>query len=61
MALVLMTQYFDTLKEIGSQDKSNTIFMQHSPGALPDLLQQIQNVVVGNEISERAKAAGAGS
>src|SRR5579871_3059291 len=40
MALVLMTQYFDTLKEIGSQDKSNTILMPHSPGAMMDFYQQ---------------------
>jgi regulator of protease activity HflC (stomatin/prohibitin superfamily) len=59
MALVLMTQYFDTLKEIGTQDKSNTIFMTHAPGALPDLLQQIQNVIVGNEVTQKMRAAGA--
>src|SRR5579872_5894735 len=59
MSLVLMTQYFDTLKEIGSQDKSNVIFMPNSPGALPEYMQQIQNIVAGNEISDKAKAAAA--
>ena len=59
MALVLMTQYFDTLKEIGAQDKSNTIFMPHSPGALPDFMQQIQSVILGNQVSEKSKSASA--
>ena len=59
MALVLMTQYFDTLKEIGAQAKSNVIFMPNAPGAQAEFLQQIQNVVMGNEISEKTRAAGA--
>lgn len=61
MALVLMTQYFDTLKEVGSQDKSNTIFMPNSPGAVPDFLQQIQNIIVGTEISAKTKSAAGSS
>ena len=60
MALVLMTQYFDTLKEIGAQDKSNTIFMPNSPGAMNEYLQQIMSVVTGNTVSEKSKSASAG-
>jgi regulator of protease activity HflC (stomatin/prohibitin superfamily) len=59
MALVLMTQYFDTLKEIGASDRSNTIFMPNSPAAMGDYLHQIMSVVAGNEISEKSRAAGA--
>jgi len=33
MDLVLVTQYFDTLKEIGSHGKSNTVFIPHSPSS----------------------------
>jgi regulator of protease activity HflC (stomatin/prohibitin superfamily) len=61
MALVLMTQYFDTLKEIGSQDKSNIIFMPNSPGAMPEFLQQIQNVIAGTEISAKTRSAAGNS
>ncbi len=61
MALVLMTQYFDTLKEIGAQDKSNTIFMPNSPGAMNEYLQQIMSVVTGNQVSEKSKATSAGT
>ncbi len=45
MMLVLLTQYLDTLKEIGAQGKSNTLFMSHSPAAIGDLFQQMQNAV----------------
>src|SRR5437667_7872500 len=42
MMLVLVTQYLDTIKEIGSQDKTNTLFMSHSPSAIGDLFKQMQ-------------------
>lgn len=46
MQLVLLTQYFDTLKEIGASAKSNTILIPHSPGALPDVANQIRNAMI---------------
>ena len=53
MTLVLLTQYLDTIKEIGAQDKSNTLFMSHSPAAIGDLFRQIQDAVM---IGQRAAA-----
>ena len=47
MNLVLMTQYFDTLKEIGSASKSNTILLPHSPGALTDIAGQLREAIIG--------------
>jgi regulator of protease activity HflC (stomatin/prohibitin superfamily) len=48
MSILLLTQYFDMLKEIGA--RSNTIMLPHSPGGLPDLIAQIRNaIIVGNE------------
>ena len=41
MALVLLTQYFDTMKEIGTHAGSSTIFMPNNPGAANDFLVQI--------------------
>ncbi|HEY0796726.1 MAG TPA: SPFH domain-containing protein [Acidisarcina sp.] len=41
MALVLLTQYFDTLKDIGAHAGSNTIFLPNSPSAANDYLTQI--------------------
>jgi regulator of protease activity HflC (stomatin/prohibitin superfamily) len=52
MNLVLMTQYFDTLKDIGNSSKSNTILIPHSPGTLTDLSSQIsQTIITANEVS----------
>jgi regulator of protease activity HflC (stomatin/prohibitin superfamily) len=55
MMLVLVTQYLDTIKEIGAQDKSNTLFMSHSPAAMGDLFRQLQDAVM---IGQKAAAAG---
>jgi regulator of protease activity HflC (stomatin/prohibitin superfamily) len=41
MALVLLTQYFDTLKDIGMRGGTNTLFLPNNPGAANDFLQQI--------------------
>jgi regulator of protease activity HflC (stomatin/prohibitin superfamily) len=41
MQLVMVTQYFDTLKSIGENDKTNTLFLSHSPGAVKDVSDQI--------------------
>jgi regulator of protease activity HflC (stomatin/prohibitin superfamily) len=46
MMLVLVTQYLDTMKEIGANDKSNTIFVSHSPAAIGDLFRQMQEAVM---------------
>jgi regulator of protease activity HflC (stomatin/prohibitin superfamily) len=41
MQLVLVTQYFDTLKSIGENDKTNTLFLAHSPAAVKEVSEQI--------------------
>lgn len=46
MNLVLMTQYFDMLKEIGASSRSNAILIPHSPGNLSALTEQIRNAMV---------------
>ncbi len=49
MSLVMMAQYYDTLKEIGAKSKSNTILLPHSPGGLKELATQIrENIITGN-------------
>jgi regulator of protease activity HflC (stomatin/prohibitin superfamily) len=56
MMLVLVTQYLDTMKEIGANDHSNTILMSHSPGAVGDLFRQMQDAVM---IGQKAANPGA--
>jgi regulator of protease activity HflC (stomatin/prohibitin superfamily) len=45
MQLVLVTQYFDTLKSIGEQDKTNTLFVSHSPGVVQNFSEQIMQAI----------------
>ncbi len=52
MQLVMVTQYFDTLKSIGESDKTNTLFLSHSPGAVRDVADQLMQSMV---IAERAE------
>lgn len=41
--MVLITQYFDTMKEIGAQSKSSAVFIPHGPGAVRDIAQQVRD------------------
>src|SRR5580704_7254856 len=52
MQLVLVTQYFDTIKSIGEGDKTNTLFLSHAPGAVRDISDQIMQSML---VAERAK------
>ena len=56
MQLVMVTQYFDTLKSIGESDKTNTLFLSHSPGTVKDIGDQILESMLQ---ATRAKAGGA--
>lgn len=49
MDMVLVTQYFDTLKEIGASSKSNSVFVPHGPGAVKDIASQVrEGLLQGN-------------
>ena len=52
MQLVLVTQYFDTLKSIGESDKTNTLFLSHSPGSVREISDQIMQSML---VADRAK------
>jgi regulator of protease activity HflC (stomatin/prohibitin superfamily) len=57
MNLVLMTQYFDTLKDIGLTGKSNTILIPHSPGGMGDISEQMRNAIItANETTKKSHA-----
>ncbi len=43
MDMVLVTQYFDTMKEIDASSKNSTVFIPHGPGAMRDVAEQIRN------------------
>ena len=53
MQLVMITQYFDTIKSIGEMDKTNTLFLSHSPGAVREVSDQIMQSML---VAEKAAA-----
>ena len=57
MNLVLMTQYFDTIKDIGLSGKGNTILIPHSPGGMQDISSELRNAIItANEVSTSSKS-----
>jgi regulator of protease activity HflC (stomatin/prohibitin superfamily) len=53
MQFVLMTQYFDTIKDIGANSKNSSILMPHSPGGMKDFQEQIiSGTFVGNKLKD---------
>jgi hypothetical protein len=65
MNLVLMTQYFDRLKEIGASSRTNAILIPHSPGNLSSLTEQMRTAMIeADQIvrsrEPRARPAGTG-
>jgi regulator of protease activity HflC (stomatin/prohibitin superfamily) len=72
LKFVVITNYFDTLKEAASKSKANTIFMNHSPGSVDEVYQRLTSTLIAgiagrfeeqpeNGRGERSKAAAAGS
>jgi regulator of protease activity HflC (stomatin/prohibitin superfamily) len=59
MNLVLMTQYFDMLKEIGASTKSTAIMIPHSPGHMSALGDQIRNAMMESELATSSKTSDA--
>ncbi|XP_061342442.1 hypersensitive-induced response protein 1 [Gastrolobium bilobum] len=51
MDMVLVTQYFDTLKDIGASSKSNSVFVPHGPGAVRDIASQFRDGLLQGNMS----------
>ncbi|CAL0328657.1 unnamed protein product [Lupinus luteus] len=43
MDLIMITQYFDTIKDLGNSSKNTTVFIPHGPGHVRDIGEQIRN------------------
>ncbi|EXB55472.1 Hypersensitive-induced response protein 4 [Morus notabilis] len=43
MDLIMVTQYFDTIKDLGNSSKNTTVFIPHGPGHVRDIGEQIRN------------------
>mmetsp|Transcript_108136 Transcript_108136/g.323362 ORF Transcript_108136/g.323362 Transcript_108136/m.323362 type:complete len:299 (-) Transcript_108136:128-1024(-) len=44
--LLLITQYFETLRDIAANTKAQTVFLPHSAGAVADVAGQIRNGIL---------------
>ncbi len=54
MNLVLLTQYFDSLKSIASTDNNSSIFIPHSPGSLSDFSSQMRDALLqAGQVTEK--------
>ncbi|CAI9109626.1 OLC1v1009482C1 [Oldenlandia corymbosa var. corymbosa] len=53
MDMVLVTQYFDTMKEIGASSKSSSVFIPHGPGAVKDIATQIRDGLLQGQTMQR--------
>merc|ERR1719253_1315753 len=45
--LLLVTQYFETLRDIAGNSKAQTVFLPHGAGAVADVASQIRNGLAG--------------
>jgi hypothetical protein len=43
MEMMLITQYFDTLRDLGAHGKGSTVFVPHQPGTIADIGGQIRS------------------
>jgi regulator of protease activity HflC (stomatin/prohibitin superfamily) len=55
MTLVLMTQYYDMLTDVGKNADTNTILLPHSPSAVGDLREQIISSIQAGKVSGASK------
>jgi regulator of protease activity HflC (stomatin/prohibitin superfamily) len=56
MDLLMVTQHFDMLKDIGAHAGSKVILIPYSPNAVGDLTEQMRNAIfVGNELGDGEK------
>lgn len=53
MDMVLVTQYFDTMREIGASSKASSVFIPHGPGAVKDIATQIRDGLLQAQTMER--------
>merc|ERR1712216_998583 len=44
--LLLITQYFETLRDVTANSKASTVFLPHSAGAVGDVASQIRNGIL---------------
>lgn len=53
MNMILITQYFDTIRDIGSKGKNSTIFLDSSPNAVNNIGAELRkSIISANEVDK---------
>jgi hypothetical protein len=55
MTLVLMTQYYDMLTDIGKNSNQNTVLIPHSPNSVADIKTQILESILTGKAAQARK------
>ena len=58
MDLMIVTQYFDMMKDVGASTKSNALFLSHSPAALDELAASVSKGFIGGGAMKRGNGRG---
>jgi hypothetical protein len=61
MQLILMTQYFDMLKEVGASSRGNTILLPHTPGGLAEIMSQVRDSIITGNVAAATHNEAAGA
>jgi regulator of protease activity HflC (stomatin/prohibitin superfamily) len=58
LAILALTQHYDTLKAIGASDHTNTILVPHTPDAVGALMSQLRNTFAVGSVMGQSSAPG---
>jgi len=61
LKFVVITNYFDTLKEVAAKSHTNTIFMNYSPGSVDEVYQRLTSTLIAGGVGGRFDAADDGT
>lgn len=51
LEIMMMTQYFDMMKDLGEKSASNCIFIPHSPSTVNDISGQLRNAFIQGNVA----------
>lgn len=56
MSMMMMTQYFDCLKDVGLHSRNGTIFLPHSPGNVREIADQVRDGALQAQATSRSSS-----
>ena len=57
LEMMMMTQYFDTMKEVGTQGGNSTIFVPSGPGAVAEASRDIRMGLMQGQAAQIGRGA----